>query len=117
MYRFLLTAALVAALATGAGIWLDGRLREMRRQEQADIQRRVEQELDKLISLEEIAGSDRTFLEVLRHVAGQVDVPIVFSRAKLVDEVVLDRPQISVPRARLTIRCVLELLSHQISVG
>jgi hypothetical protein len=116
MYRFLLTAALVAALATGAGIWLDGRLRETRRQEQHDLERQVELELGKLISLEEIAGSDRTFLEVLRHVAGQLDVPIVFNRAKLEDEIAFDRPEISVPRAKLTVRSVLGLLSHQVPI-
>ena len=62
MKRFFLTAALAATLVSFIGYWLDGRLRKGRRQEQVDCELRLEREFDKLISLEEIAGSEQSVL-------------------------------------------------------
>ena len=116
MNRFLLTAAIVAALAVPAGIWLGGRLRVERRQEQRDFELRVERKLDEPISLAEIAGGDRTVGNILRHIARQVDVPMVYNRAAL-DGVVFDKKQTHLPQTPLSLRNVLEMLSQQVSIG
>lgn len=116
MYRFALTAALVAALAVPAGTWLDGRLREARRLELAEFERRVEQTLDKPISLAEIAGGNRTMQEVLRHIAGQVGVPMLYNRTMLSDGV-LDAARVNIPETQLSLRSSLGILSHQVSLG
>ncbi|MFN0020739.1 MAG: hypothetical protein ACKVP0_20970 [Pirellulaceae bacterium] len=117
MKRFFLTAALVAALASAVGYWWEGRKHEARRQEQADLELRLEQELDKLISLEEIAGSEQNMLDVLRHVARQVDVPVVYYPASLTKEMLLDRRVISLPKTKLSLRSTFEILSRQLPIG
>jgi hypothetical protein len=117
MNRFLLTAALVAAITCIAGIWLDGRNREWRRQEQVKFELRLEREFDKLISLEEIADSEQSMLDALRHVARQVDVPVVYYPASLTEEMLLERRVISLPRTKLSLRNTLELLSRQLPIG
>ena len=116
MYRFLLTAATIAALTVAAGIWLDGRLRESRRQERAAFELRVERELEKPISLAEVAGGDQTLDSVLVRIGRQVNVPIVCNRVKLGDDV-CEKKQIDLPGAKLTLRSVLGILHHQVSIG
>src|SRR5687767_1586247 len=103
MYRFALTAALIAALAVPAGLWLDGRLREARRLERAEFELRVERELDRPISLAKVAGADRPLREVLRHIARQVDVPVLYNRAMLSDAA-LDAARVHIPETRLSLR-------------
>lgn len=116
MYRFLLTVAIVAALTVAAGIWLEGHLREARRQERVAFELRLERELEKPISLAEVAGGDQTLDGVLLHIARQVNVPIVCNRAKLGDDV-CQKKQIDLPGEKLTLRSVLGILHHQVSIG
>src|SRR5690348_16817553 len=113
MYRFLLTVAIVAALTVAAGIWLEGHLREARRQERVAFELRLQRELEKPISLAEVAGGDQTLDGVLLHIARQVNVPIVCNRAKLGDDV-CQKKQIDLPGEKVTLRSVLGILHHQV---
>lgn len=115
MYRFFLTVAITAALAVPAAVWLEGWLRASRQREQAEFELQVERELDKPISLAGIAGKDQKVLDVLRHVAGQVDLPVVY-RTKLLEEIDVDTKEINLPDAKLSFRSILGILSRHLPI-